>query len=267
MKTAYMEGCGNSFFVVDTVGVDLSEREMAELHRQLNGKAPVDGVLFLGRSYSADVRMTYFDVDRQTRKLYRANMCGNGIRCLSRFARDGKYVDKEFNVETDDGIKAVSINGDGVTVNMGRVGGFQQISGTDFYVYVGVPHYVRFTDTLDPDYTREEGLRLKNDEELLRRLGNPEGILVFNSARRDGSGEISILTREGGVEDITLACGTGSVAAAYVGNRAGLLRFPVTVHNPGGDLVIHKNGDDQILMTGPADYMKTNQQERQRVRV
>ena len=142
-----------------------------------------------------------------------------------------------------------------VTVNMGVPGDYRKLSYTDYYVHVGLPHYVRFTEHLDSNRTRGEGSILRYDRELLERLGNPKDILHFDSVRVDSDQEISILTREGGVEDVTLACGTGSTASAYVSHMARSLILPITVHNPGGDLIVNKTSDNQIILTGPVDYI------------
>lgn len=256
MKREYMHGCGNTFFVADAVGVRLSDPEMEHAYHALNGEMSVDGVLFLTASRDGSgLRMNYFDVDSTTGKLHRASMCGNGIRCISRFAVDRGYAKERFSVETDDGYKCVSVDGRLVTVNMGIPRNYQALSGTDYFVDVGLPHYVRFTDFLDVDQTRQDGLELRNDFELLDRLGNPKDILHYNSVHLDGSDEISILTREGGVEDVTQACGTGSAASAYVSHVARGLRLPIMVHNPGGNLAINLTAEGKILMTGPAEYL------------
>ena len=257
MKISYMQGCGNTFFVADALGTDLSDPQMEAAYHNLNGKMVVDGVIFLGRNKAGDkLAMNYFDVLRGTRKLIRAGMCGNGIRCVSRFAVDSGYESGSFFIETDDGYKEVSV-GDGglVSVNMGFPRGYQQLSPTDHYVDTGIPHYVRFTDELLVERTRSEGLALRDNPEVLTKIGNPRDILHFNHVRVDGDNKISILTREGGVEDVTQACGTGSVASAYVSRRVYGLDLPITVHNMGGDLSIDLTDDGQILMSGPAEYI------------
>ncbi len=255
MKKTYMQGCGNSFFIADVSDFPLlSDADMETLYHRHNGRK-VDGVLFLGSSDKAAVRMNYFDIGRSSGRLSRASTCGNGIRCIARFARDQGHADGDFNIETDNDIRAVSIGGDFVTVNMGKPENFMRLSEHDYYVHLGLPHYVRFTDHLDPARTLKEGAILRYDKGLLQRLGSPKDILQFNSARVDGEGDISILTREGGVEDMTLACGTGSTSSAYVSHVARSIRFPITVHNLGGDLLIDKTPDGQLLMKGPADYM------------
>lgn len=254
MKTAYMEGCGNSFFVMNSPQKEMDLPEITRAYHSLNGTRSVDAVLVLGPSVKGDIRMLYFDVDRRTKRLHRASMCGNGIRCISRFARDQNYAGDEISVETDNGLKGVSIVDSLVTVDMGQPRNYMRFSDSDYYVDVGLPHYVRFVDRLDAGMIREVGKVLRDDDELLGRIGNPNDILHFNGVSVTGESKISIMTREGGVEDITLACGTGSVASAFVSHEARGLQYPITVHNAGGDLVINRKGDNMI-MTGPANYM------------
>ncbi|RLI97602.1 MAG: diaminopimelate epimerase [Candidatus Aenigmatarchaeota archaeon] len=255
MMKAYMQGCGNSFFIADATQTILSDEGMEHTYHRLNGTRKVDGVIFVSGSDQAAVRMNYFDVDRHTGRLARASMCGNGIRCIAKFASDLGYAGDSFDVETDDGIKEVCVAKGLVTVDMGYPRGFMQVSDDDFFVDVGLPHYVRFTDELDIERTREEGAKVRYDTDILHMLGDPRDAVQFNSVRVDSGNEISILTREGGVEDVTLACGTGSVASAYVSSVAKGLRLPITVHNPGGDITVDVK-DGKLVMTGPAEYIK-----------
>lgn len=255
MDPKYMHGCGNSFFVIDNMGSYFPIDDIQNVYLSLDGRMVVDGILVLSRSDSADVRMNYFNVLRGTRNVERSKMCGNGIRCLSRFASDHGYVGRGFDVETDDGIKKVVVDGGHVTVDMGCPHNFQKVSETDYYVEVGIPHYVRFTDNLEPDVIRAEGKSLRDDRILIKRLGAFDNMLNYNGVRIDGSHDISLITRECGVEDVTLACGTGSCSSAYVSHAAREMKFPISVHNRGGVIHVDEGKKGNIVMTGPAEYI------------
>ncbi|MDD1738748.1 MAG: diaminopimelate epimerase, partial [Methanothrix sp.] len=212
-------------------------------------------VLFLARSTRADLGMRLIQPDGSE-----AEMCGNGIRCLAKYAWDGGYVGERFNVETLAGIIPVQVReGEGsfwAKVNMGQPrfdrpaipacgsGDLLQERIEELCVSAvntGVPHAVVFVDDLDFDIMKlAPSIRHSN---LF-----PEGANV-NFVKLGQ--HLEIRTFERGVEGETLSCGTGSVAAASIARRLGMAGDEVVVQTRGGPLIISFEAGS-AFMEGPA---------------
>jgi len=187
-------------------------------------------------------------------------MCGNGIRCLAKYAWDRGYVGEQFDVETLAGIIPVQVReGEGsfwAKVNMGQPrfdrpsipacgsGEMLEERMGDYAVSAvntGVPHAVVIVDDLDLDIMnlapsiRHNSLFLEGANVNFVKLGR----------------NLEIRTFERGVEGETLSCGTGSVAAASVARRLGLAGDEVVVQTRGGPLIISFEGQT-AFMEGPA---------------
>ncbi|MDM7934930.1 MAG: diaminopimelate epimerase, partial [Methanothrix sp.] len=214
-----------------------------------------DGVLFLVRSNRSDIGMRLFQPDGSE-----AEMCGNGIRCLAKYAWEAGYVGPSFNVETLAGIIPVQVREMGggfwARVDMGEprfdrpsipacgTGEFllEQVEGLEVSaVNTGVPHAVVFVDDLD--------LEIEEIAPLIRHSSLfPEGVNV-NFVRPGDPFEIR--TFERGVEAETYSCGTGAVASASVARRLGLVGDEVLVETRGGPLIVTFK-DSRAYMEGPA---------------
>ncbi|NIA03254.1 MAG: diaminopimelate epimerase, partial [Nitrospirae bacterium] len=205
-----------------------------------------DGVLFLSRSSSADMKMRLFQPDRSE-----AEMCGNGIRCLVKFAIDAGYISEgTASVETMAGILPVDVKSQGDTawikVNMGKPmfdrkdipakgdGEFINEKICDLEVSAvntGVPHAVIFVDDL-------ERIDIDALAPSIRYHDNfPKGTNV-NFINLAAEGHLNIRTYERGIEGETLSCGTGSVAAAVVAHKLGMTGSEIKVNTLGGILNI-----------------------------
>lgn len=254
-----LHGNGNDFILIDEMnGKRIPDNEKNEAARILchrNFGVGGDGVLFLVPSEKADIGMRLFQPDGSE-----AEMCGNGIRCLAKHARESGYVGESFSVETLAGVIPIQVRRDrGVfwaRVEMG-VPRFERseipAEGEGMFIKVplhgfevsavntGVPHAVIFVDSLDLPVDR-----------LAPKIRHspcfPEGANV-NFVRL---GEhLEVRTFERGVEAETLSCGTGSVAAAAVARMLGLVGDSVEVRTRGGPLHISFVGE-RAFMEGPA---------------
>lgn len=254
-----LHGNGNDFVLVDEMTHSLvaeSNKKRFAIgccHRHYGIGA--DGILFLTSSPRADLGMRLIQPDGSE-----AEMCGNGIRCLAKYAWDRGYVGEQFEVETLAGIIPVQVREmDGsfwAKVNMGEPrfdrpsipacgSGILMKEKIDDLVVsavnTGVPHAVILVEDLDFDIM---------DLAPSVRYNSlfPEGINV-NFVK---SGEpLKIRTFERGVEGETLSCGTGSVAAASVVRRLGLAGDEVLVQTRGGPLIITFY-EGRAFMEGPA---------------
>lgn len=261
LKFIRMSGAGNSFIIFNRL--NHAHPEMINKGEALSQYAisPTDGIIYLMPSNNAAFKMLYFSFDRTKRgDLVPSNLCGNGVICAARLAFDLGIIGAAFLIETGDGIKQGYMKGENVVINMGKPRDFKKISENEAYLYIGNAQYVQFSNVLDKNYVEKEGTRLRYSADTLKMLGNPKGVLQFNQVVIDNSHKnyIRILTREGGVEGLTLACGTGSVASAYVSHKLRGLSYPIVVHNQGGDIIVSTNEKNQLLMEGSANYSWQN---------
>lgn len=263
MRIAFtkMHGNGNDFILIDEFrGEVVEENKKPEFVRAIchrNFGIGADGAIFVQPSKKADVRFRYFNSDGSE-----AAMCGNGIRCFSRYVVEEGYAGERLRVETLAGILDLEVYRDGwwVKVDMGKprfrreeipatvdVWGYEfEHDGKKLRIYAantGVPHVVAFVDDLDFDIIP-----------LARKIRYagifPEGTNV-NFAKVEGD-TIRIRTYERGVEGETLSCGTGSVAVAAVANKLGLAGNRVNVVTRGGLLKIDL-AENTAYMTGTAN--------------
>jgi len=256
-----LHGNGNDFILIDEYNgefiPDAEKSAFAVYYCDRRFGIGADGVLYLGISDKADIRMKIFNADGTE-----AEMCGNGIRCLVKYALDKGYIKDTARVETLAGVLSITSRvkeGTWINVNMGKpefareklpakgTGEFLLVNMHGYEVSAvntGVPHAVIFVDSLD-DRLISDAPKIRYDPVF------PRGTNV-NFARVDSKNEITIRTYERGVEGETLSCGTGSVACAAVAYRLGKTGDMVKVNTTGGELVITIK-DDAAFMEGQAE--------------
>jgi diaminopimelate epimerase len=252
MRFTKMHGCGNDFLILDpgeVEGADLPELARRACDRHFGVGA--DGILVPAPSEVADLEMVYFNSDGSS-----SEMCGNGLRCLARYARDSGLVEGDaLTVATGAGIKKVVLFGDGSSrVDMGPpgFGAEVELEGFRFLrVSMGNPHAVAFLE----DEAAVEGLDLgRIGPPVERDPAFPEGTNVeFASAL--GVRDVRMRIWERGAGE-TLASGSGSCAVAVAAMRLGLAESPVRVRLDGGVVEIAWAGEGEpVYMTGPAEYV------------
>jgi diaminopimelate epimerase len=259
LRFTKMNGAGNDFILLDnrTGNVDLKRSQIARLcdrHRGIGA----DGILLLEKpSDHADFRMRYFNADGGE-----AEMCGNGARCFARFANKVANAEGKISFETPAGVITAELAGDLVTLQMTEPTDLQldvvlQIGAEKRIVHFinsGVPHVVvPVAQVSDVDVSRE-GSVIRHHEMFL-----PKGANV-NFIEKRGADKIAVRTYERGVEDETLACGTGVVASALVFAATENVKGPVSVLARGGDelRVAFEELDKQfrnVTLTGPAEFV------------
>ena len=255
MRVLHMSGAGNDFAVVDARG---QEMDFSALAKDYCKKLGADGFMAVDHSRVADFKLHFYNSDGS-----RGEMCGNGARCICKYAYDHGIAGASMTVETDAGL----VPGWRLEENIYRVKlnnpGVMDLKRRPDAAYVelgdpGVPHSV----------TEVPGLEYSQKEELLplaRKLRYapefPKGVNVNLYCWR-GDRIIRVLTYERGVEDYTLACGTGSgsvVAALW--KKGQTPEGTIEVENPGGTLWVTIAGDDagnvrELYLEGPAEVLK-----------
>lgn len=254
MKVWYMSGAGNDFMVIDGRGMGADHSELAKKLCALKG---ADGFMAVDYDPEADFRLHFYNSDGS-----RGEMCGNGSRCVSRFAYDHGIAPAHMTIRTDAGpVEAWRLAEDRYQVRLNNPGVMDlHRLGEIAYVELGspgVPHAVVEDGQLEHD-SRE---RLRWFAQGLRYdPAFPKGANV-NFFRVLEPGRVRILTYERGVEDYTLACGTGSAStAAVLWLRGRLPGGKAVLENPGGDLELEISGEQgevtRILMSGPAELVE-----------
>lgn len=252
MRFTKMHGVGNDFLIFDSgevEGADLPALARRACERHFGVGA--DGILVPVRSETADLRMTYLNSDGSE-----AEMCGNGIRCLARYARDYELVEEDsFTIETGAGVKEVTVFEDGSSrVDMGapHFDSAIALAGYSFErVSMGNPHAVAFLGTEE----EVEGLNLGDIGPLVEQDPEfPNGTNVeFAHVREGGSLRMRIFERGAGE---TLASGTGSCAVVVAAVRLGKADSPVDVELDGGVVRVQWSGSrSPVYMSGPAEYI------------
>ncbi|MFZ1063101.1 MAG: diaminopimelate epimerase [Acidimicrobiales bacterium] len=237
-------GAGNDF-LVDVLEPGAGTWWNAQRARRVCDRARgvgADGLLIA--EMDEPVTMVLYNADGTL-----AEMSGNGIRCLAAAVRRSTGADwEQLEISTDAGTRLVSLAMNGTSgygsVAMGDVTFLETLAGTLGVVNVGNPHVVVRDD---PSWDRAHCEDVATP--LAQQLGgaNVEFVTVLD----EGRARLRVIERGVGW---TLACGTGSVAAAAVLHREGLVRPEVTIENPGGDLMV-KFDDDGARLAGPVQFV------------
>ena len=295
MRFVKMHGIGNDYIYVDAFAQSIPDPEklavkVADRHFGIGG----DGLILVApptdaaKSQGASVRMRMFNADGSE-----SEMCGNGVRCVAKFAYDHKLsTQNPMKVETGRGVLSLQLHtnpagpggGDkveSVTVNMGppildlekipvdcqwlgatdNVRIFQIPMGTSLgvqatFVSMGNPHAVIYVEDVAKVDLEKIGPLLENHKAFPRRI-NVHFVQVHSRE------EVTMRTWERG-SGITLACGTGASAVAVAGVLTNKTDPKILAHLPGGDLTLEwkessSGGDDSVYMTGPATEVFTGE--------
>jgi len=259
LRFTKMNGAGNDFILLDNRAgdIDLDRSQIARLcdrHRGIGA----DGILLVEKaSNHADFRMRYFNADGGE-----AEMCGNGARCFARFTNKIGRAQGKISFETPAGVIAADLVGDLVTLQMTEPTDLRLTiklpvadeNKTVHFINSGVPHVVIPVSQIDDIDVRREGSAIRR-----HKMFSPKGANV-NFIEKRGANKIALRTYERGVEDETLACGTGVVASALIFAAIEKVNGPITVIARGGDELqvgFEKRNNEfrEVTLTGPAEFV------------
>jgi diaminopimelate epimerase len=253
-----MHGAGNDFILVDNRGGGFAAGEETIrmfCHRRFAVGA--DGLLLLEAAADADFSMRYYNADGGE-----AEMCGNGARCIARFAHRIGAAGRHMTFRSRTGLHRAEVIEDRVRVGLTeprdiRIGlslpvGDASVEG--LHINTGVPHFVTFVEDLAAVPLDPLGRALRHHERL-----QPAGANV-DFVRMEGPGRIAVRTYERGVEAETLACGTGVTASAIAAHLVRGMASPVRVRTAGGvELGVswNRSGDriEDVVLEGDAVFV------------
>ena len=243
------QGTGNDFVIIDNRdgSIHLSKEQVALLcHRRFGIGA--DGLMLLNTLEGYDFAMKYYNADGNE-----STMCGNGGRCLSRFARDCGIDRTEYSFMAIDGVhEAVFAENGWVELKMTDV----KSIGThdnDFVLNTGSPHYVQQVADEKMVDVFAAGKAIRNSSPFVK-----EGINVnFVAIKEEG---LFVRTYERGVEDETLSCGTGVTASALALGKKNEGLNIVAIKTLGGDLrvkfiALADGSFTDVWLCGPAEFV------------
>lgn len=270
MKFTKMHGCGNDYIYVNGFEEKIAQEKKPEMVRRFSDRhfgIGGDGVIFINPSSEADFEMEMYNADGS-----RAEMCGNGIRCVGKYVYDrGLTNQTDISVVSFGKVKYLKLTVENGKVSTVRVNmGMPQLSASEIPVIsensqvidedievngeiykmtcvsMGNPHAVIFVEDVSGLALEKIGPLFENHERFPKRV-NTEFVQVIDRER------VKMRVWERGTGE-TLACGTGCCATAAACVLNGLTKERITVEVPGGELVIEWDREKNLIfMTGPAE--------------
>ena len=246
------QGAGNDFIIIDNRNLQFKFHNISLIAQLCDRRFGIgaDGLMLLQHAEGVDFEMLYYNADGNP-----GSMCGNGGRCIVAFAKKLGLIQDKAIFSAVDGLHHASLNakGDWVSLGMGDVDSIQK-DGVDYVLDTGSPHYVTQVSQLNDLDVYARGKAIRNRDAYA-----DKGINVnFVETEDDG---YFVRTYERGVEDETMACGTGvtavALAMANVKNLAGDIKTSIRVM--GGTLTVRFHAENKtftnIFLEGPANFV------------
>jgi diaminopimelate epimerase len=243
------QGTGNDFIILDNRNWSYTSLTTERVRLLCDRRFGIgaDGLILFNPHPGFDFEMKYYNSDGRE-----SSMCGNGGRCIVKFAYDMGIRKNEYSFLAVDGPHLAEIDDQGiVSLQMKNVQGIQEVHG-DFILDTGSPHYVKMvSEVMDLD-VYQKGMDIRYGSEFAK-----EGINV-NFVEQKRPDEIIVRTYERGVEDETFSCGTGVTASALACYHNETGYNYVKVNTKGGKLTVRfdRTGDNRyenIWLCGPAE--------------
>jgi diaminopimelate epimerase len=245
------QGAGNDFVMVDNRSGFFPKENTQLIEHLCDRRFGIggDGLILLENDTDTDFKMVYYNSDGN-----QSSMCGNGGRCLVAFAKDLKVIENETTFIATDGLHHASFEDTGlVSLQMIDVPSID-IKKDHSFLNTGSPHHVQMVEALEHYNIKEEGAAIRYGE-LYGAAGSN-----INFVKKIDETTFRLRTYERGVEDETLACGTGATAVAIAMNATGQTEATViNVNVEGGKLVVSfdktPNGFTNVFLKGPAEFV------------
>ena len=245
------QGTGNDFVMIDNRS-NTFPKENTQLVAHLCDRRfgiGADGLILLDNDATTDFRMVYYNSDGNL-----SSMCGNGGRCLVAFAKKLNVIQNETTFMATDGLHYATVGADGiVSLQMIDVA---EIKNTPDYSFLntGSPHHVQLVTDLEHYNVKENGAAIRYGD-----LYGQQGSNI-NFVKKIDDATFSLRTYERGVEDETLACGTGATAVAIAMSAIGQTDLnTIHLNVEGGKLAVSFDIEDgkytNVFLKGPAEFV------------
>lgn len=236
IKFTKISAAGNDFILIDNRR-KAAPKDIAKFAKRVCDRkfsVGADGIILLEGSKKADFRMRYYNSDGSA-----ASMCGNGGRSIARFAHMLGAAQKKMSFETDAGLVCAEILGSNIRLGLYEPKDLKldftlKVGNREFdasFINTGVPHTVIFVNDIEKADVFNLGRMVRS-----HRMFMPAGTNVNFVQKKDGR-TLYVRTYERGVEDETLACGTGVTASAVIAGLKGIAAPPVSCITRGGDIL------------------------------
>jgi len=251
LKFYKYQGTGNDFVMIDNRLQNFPKENIALISQLCDRRFGVggDGLILLENDENSDFKMVYFNSDGN-----QSTMCGNGGRCLVAFAKKMAVIDNHTSFNAIDGLHHATIENDGtVALQMIDVTSIKKEKEYSF-LNTGSPHHVQLVDDLKNYNVKEQGATLRYGS-----LYGKEGSNI-NFVSKINENTFALRTYERGVEDETLACGTGATAVAIAMHENGLTSATaININVEGGELAVSFDKKDNlysnVFLKGPAEFV------------
>ena len=251
LKFYKYQGTGNDFVMIDNRSNTFPKENTQLVARLCDRRFGIgaDGLILLDNDTDTDFRMVYYNSDGNL-----SSMCGNGGRCLVAFAKKLNVIQDETTFIATDGLHYAKVAEDGiVSLQMIDV---EEIKNTENYSFLntGSPHHVQVVSDLEQYNVKENGAAIRYGD-----LYGQQGSNI-NFVKKIDDTTFSLRTYERGVEDETLACGTGATAVAIAMNANGQTHLnAINLNVEGGKLSVSFNRENgkytNVFLKGPAEFV------------
>ncbi|WP_456378840.1 diaminopimelate epimerase [Lutibacter sp.] len=252
MKTPFYkyQGTGNDFIIIDNRNNTFPKNDTKRIHKLCDRRFGIgaDGLILLESSQKNDFTMVYFNADGNE-----GSMCGNGGRCIVAFAKKLNIIKNETTFEAVDGLHYASIKNNMVRLQMMDINTVE-VSENYLFLNTGSPHHICFNNNIANINVKELGAKIRYGAPYFK-----EGTNV-NFAEQISENSFKVRTYERGVEDETLACGTGVTAVAIAANKSNKTQANlIKIEALGGILEVSfdKKNDTytNVFLKGPAQFI------------
>jgi diaminopimelate epimerase len=245
------QGTGNDFVMIDNRLATFPKNNTQLIEHLCDRRFGIgaDGLILLENDTETDFRMVYYNSDGN-----QSSMCGNGGRCLVAFAKKLNVIENNTTFIATDGLHHATISADGlVSLQMIDVDAIQTTQEFSF-LNTGSPHHVQLVEDLEHYNVKENGAAIRYSELYGKQGSN------INFVKKIDDTTFSVRTYERGVEDETLACGTGVTAVAIAMNATGKTNATsIHLNVEGGKLAVSFDKKDghytNIFLIGPAEFV------------
>lgn len=244
------QGTGNDFIMIDNRNLSFPKDNVKLINKLCDRRFGIgsDGLILLEPSKNQDFTMVYYNADGNE-----GSMCGNGGRCLVAFAKQIEVIENKTTFDAVDGLHFATIENGIVSLKMIDVDHIE-ITNSHSFLNTGSPHHISFCNNLENLNVKEVGSEI--------RYGAPyyEAGTNVNFAEQVSENAFKVRTYERGVEDETLACGTGVTAVAIAAHKTEKTDSnKIMLEVLGGNLEVSfdnkGNSYTNVFLKGPAEFV------------